>query len=92
MTRRIMNKKVLKLRDEIEKVNKSKALGYEETMDFNWGWLSALFLKKIITKKEYNDLKKVYSNFKNGDSYWFINDKGELEVDTEGEITDEDYN
>ena len=63
------------------------ALGYEGTLDFSYGYLMALLHSKQITKSDYLKLKKVHSNYRNGDSRWFIGHSGNVEVDEEGEIT-----
>jgi hypothetical protein len=86
-----VNKKVIGIKKKLEKQLGSKALGYEEILDFAWGFLSALLCEEIINRAEYNTLMKVYSNYKNADSHWFINKDGELEVDPEGKITDDNY-
>lgn len=81
-----VNEKVLEISNIIKKSRISH--GYEEMLEFWDGFLYALKLFKYIDSKEYNALKKVYSNSKNGDARWFINGKGEVEVDPEGEATD----
>jgi hypothetical protein len=49
-----------KIANEIKAQNDRKALGYESTLDFNFGYLSALRKHGVITNKEYNALKKVF--------------------------------
>lgn len=71
----------------IEKINNKKALGHDATIDFNHGYLTSLLHNKIINRQQYNSLMKVYSNYQNCDYHWFINKKGEIEVDPEGEIS-----
>ena len=65
---------IIAIKRAIEKTNSRLALGYEATLDFNHGYLYALFQNKMISKKEYDALIKVYSNYEDG----------ELEIDPEG--------
>ncbi len=45
-----------KITKEILALNDQLALGYESTLDFNFGYLNALYKHKIISKKQYNRL------------------------------------
>ena len=46
---------------QIKGQNQRKALGYEDTLAFNFGYISCLFTNKIISKLEYNLLLKQFS-------------------------------
>ncbi|MBV6514304.1 MAG: hypothetical protein FMNOHCHN_03910 [Ignavibacteriaceae bacterium] len=47
-----------KYHQQILRHNRSKYLGYESTLDFNYGYISALLSNKLISRKEYNKLLK----------------------------------
>lgn len=64
------------------KQHEHKALGHEETMSFNHGYVAALLTNNLISKKEYNALKKVYS-WENTDGCFHIDENGKLKKDTE---------
>jgi hypothetical protein len=72
--------RIVKYRDQIEDMNKRKALGYENTLDFNFGYIACLFRNKLITRSEYNKLIKVFASVENNDGYWFIENDGEINV------------
>jgi hypothetical protein len=46
-----------KFRQQIIRHNRIKALGYESTLSFNYGYIAALFSNKLISQKEYNKLR-----------------------------------
>lgn len=58
----------------IDKKNKKLALGYESTLDFNYGYISCLWDQKLISIKEKNALVLVYASDMNGDCRWAIQD------------------
>ena len=62
--------------EEIKKLNDQLALGYEKTLDFNYGYIYALFKHKLISRKEKSILMKVYSNY--DDEEYYIGTDGEL--------------
>ena len=80
-----MSKNVLKYEKAIKAVNDREALGYEDTLSFNHGYLLALKQNKLITTKEYNILIKVYANWGNGNGKWFVAEDGSLGIDKEEE-------
>ena len=67
-----MNRKLEKYSKQIKAINHRKALGYERTLDFSYGYIEALIDNKFISRKEGNVLLKVYSNYENGDCRWII--------------------
>ena len=71
---------ILAIEKDIKSITDRLALGCESTEDFIYGYLSALLKHKIIDRKTYNILKKVYC-WGNEDCLWFINSNGELEKD-----------
>ena len=80
--------KIHDIEKELEKVGDSVALGYEGMLDFNYGYLYALFKHKVITRDEYNKLKKVHSNYRNGNCRWSIGKDGEISTDEEADISE----
>lgn len=56
-------KKIVKFSRQIETLNARYALGYEETLDFNHGYISALRCNKIISRKDSLTLMKRFSDF-----------------------------
>ena len=64
--------KVEKYARIIERINKRLALGYEENLEFNHGYIFCLRQAKIITQKEANMLYKTYANYLNGNYRYFI--------------------
>jgi len=66
------------LKKYIEKTNIRLALGYEETIFFNYGLLLGLFHAGNINKSQYKMFKKVYANEENGDLSYTIDTKGKL--------------
>ena len=55
-----------------------KALGYEDTMAFNYGYISALLTNELISRKEYNVLVKVYTEKNEGYDFFFIDRDGKV--------------
>lgn len=54
-----------------------EAHGHPEMLYFHRGYLCALHCNKIITKKEFNKLWKVYG-FDNDDCLFYIDKNGEI--------------
>jgi hypothetical protein len=54
--------KVKKYAKLIERNNAKLALGYESSLDFNYGYIVCLRQTKTITQKEANILMKMYAS------------------------------
>jgi hypothetical protein len=65
---------------KIKSLNYRLALGYDATLDFNYGYLRALLTQKILKRWEYNSLLKVFSA-DNNDGIFSIDKKGNLMQD-----------
>ena len=72
-----MSKSINKIISQI-KNHSRKALGYEDTLSFNHGYISALLTNKIISKKQYYALKKVYASIENENCDFYIDENGKL--------------
>ena len=59
-----------------------KALGYEDTMSFNYGYIASLLTNKLISRKEYNILIKVYTA-DNTNGLFYIGKNGNLAKEKE---------
>ena len=73
--------KIHNIEKQIIAQNNRKGLGYESTLDYNFGYLSALYTNRVINRKEYNTLKKVYASTDNGDGRYFVTKAGGLGTD-----------
>lgn len=73
-----MNKNLLKHKKSIENHNTRKAIGYEPTLDFNFGYISALLSNNLITRNEFNILKECYAIEEDNIHHSFINKNGDL--------------
>lgn len=69
-------KNLAKFSRQLETLNARYAKGYEGTLDFNFGYISALHYNKLISLKESNLLLKVYANPQNGDGRFAILNSG----------------
>lgn len=63
---------------QLKSTLKRKALGYESSLDFAYGYLLALKTHKIITPKEYTALTMVYASPDNSECDFYITEDGEL--------------
>jgi hypothetical protein len=70
--------KIVDVSKKIETLNARHALGYESTLDFNHGFITALKINKLISVKDANALIKVYASVENGDCRYTILNTGEL--------------
>lgn len=66
---------------QIKRKNNILALGYESTIDFNFGFIYALMANNIINRKEFNILQKIFlihGQEGDSDNNFYINKKGEM--------------
>jgi hypothetical protein len=63
---------------DIISLNNRLALGYEDMLSFNYGYLKALLENKLINTKEYNVLIKVYASVDNANCIYYIGKDGRL--------------
>jgi hypothetical protein len=47
--------------NQLKRILKKVALGYERNLDFSYGWINALYVNCLISKKEYNQLIKQFA-------------------------------
>ena len=55
------NKNIEFFRKQLKGHNQRKALGYEDTLAFNFGYIVSLYTNKVVSRKEYNVLLKEFS-------------------------------
>ena len=71
--------KIHKYCKQIILYNNRLALGYENMLSFNYGYIKSLFCNKLISRAEYNKLIKVYAyDNSTEDSLLYINSKGNI--------------
>lgn len=72
-----------KYSQKIHKINNKLALGHEDTLSFNYGYVYALFQAKLIGRKQKDILIKVYASTENDNCRFYIEDGILIDVETE---------
>lgn len=70
--------KIHKYEEQVKGLLTRKAPGHEYSLRMAEGYLDALVINKLITRKEYNILRKVYASEDNCDGEFYIKKDGSL--------------
>ena len=69
---------IVEVDKQIQTVNARYAKGYEGTLDFNFGYITALKAHKLISARDYENLLLVHASPKNEDCRYSISKSGKL--------------